>query len=368
MDGGAAPGAEPGLAPVPIFPAFRRLPPVPAGLAGGSALDGGCLPQRIRSPASTRVFWRRLLFARAARLLALASAPPYLRPAACFARSAARRFSGHGSQNARPSAADCLLHRMQSPASQRISASRRERPRPWARALSVSLRGRPEVRSLASLARLARFRCSHMGAFSLPWGNGRGTPGRPGWAGGTSIGKALSRPACGGRGGPRNRTPGLFLPAGAKAGAQDDLDALRAHRLGFLARDHGAPDLAPSLRVLLAVPDRTNVAAGQGAESLDHEAVVAFEAAAEIVDQKRARRIAGHRRCCCRPHRAVVKPGSSAPPSEAPTAAPLTARPSLLPARSGGVRCSRRQADGRRHGRRVPGERPGHGQTGTFGL
>ena len=94
---------------------------------------GDRLPQRMQSPASIRAFWRRLLLARPARFLASTSAPPYLSPktfpAAYFARSEARLFSRHGSQDERPGAAGSLPHREQRPSALRAAASRRDRLR-----------------------------------------------------------------------------------------------------------------------------------------------------------------------------------------------------------------------------------------------
>ena len=125
---------------------------------------GGRLPHLIHKPASRRAFCRFLLLARAARLFAFGSEPPYLRPrafpAAYFARSNARRFSRHGSQDERSGAAGCLPHLMHVPPARRTSISRRERSRPYSRARSESLRGTPAALSRASRARLAAFRFS----------------------------------------------------------------------------------------------------------------------------------------------------------------------------------------------------------------
>ena len=67
---------------------------------------------------------------------------------------------------------------------------------------------------------------------------------------------------------------------------------------GLLARDNDALHLAPAPGVRRLGLDRADVAAGQCPEPLDHEPVVAFEAAAEIVDQKRGHAIAGYRHRC----------------------------------------------------------------------
>ena len=129
---------------------------------------GGCRPQRMQSPAPIRAIWRRLLLARPARLLASTSAPPYLRPAALpaayFARSEARLFSRHGSQDERPGAAGAVPHRMHKPASRRSPACRRARLRSAALALAGSRRGFPSARSRASRFRLARLLLSAQGA------------------------------------------------------------------------------------------------------------------------------------------------------------------------------------------------------------
>ena len=144
---------------------------------------------------------------------------------------------------------------------------------------------------------------------------------------------------------PRATAPQAWRPPrAAQARADDDLRAVRAHRLGLRARDHNALRLAPALRVRRPGLDRANVSVDMSPETLDHEAVVAVEAASEIVNQKGRCGIAGHRHRC-RHGVASVSPvmmsGGHALPRTSPAAAPLTVELHLLAARgrAGGDGC-----------------------------